>query len=161
MYQAGHSQNKGTAGDVAGQRAFFNFSFFQTTPKSPIVSGTGTTNGQQVSNGVALNYSVSASSPLPGITFTYQWTASCGGSFSTPTATSTSFTPAGTAGAQIVTCTVTDNCGRTSFISFPITILPPPVSPVVSNDNAVISGTCPPYLFTPLFLKVAQFGFWC
>ncbi len=152
MYQAGHSQNKGTAGDVAGQRAFFNFSFFQTTPKSPIVSGTGTTNGQQVSNGVALNYSVSASSPLPGITFTYQWTASCGGSFSTPTATSTSFTPAGTAGAQIVTCTVTDNCGRTSFISFPITILPPPVSPVVSNDNAVISGTCPPG--TPVSIDV-------
>ena len=43
MYQAGHSQNRGTAGDVAGQRAFFNFSFFQTTPKSPVVSGTGTT----------------------------------------------------------------------------------------------------------------------
>ena len=28
MYEAGHSHNKGTAGDVAAQRAFFNFSFF-------------------------------------------------------------------------------------------------------------------------------------
>ena len=36
MYEAGHSHIAGTAGDIAAQRAFFNFSFFQTTPKSYI-----------------------------------------------------------------------------------------------------------------------------
>ncbi|MBL0334544.1 MAG: tandem-95 repeat protein [Chitinophagaceae bacterium] len=152
MYEAGHSMNKGSAGDVAGQRAFFNFSFFQVTPKAPILSGTGPAAGVQVSNGDVLTYTISASSPMPGITFTYLWTASCAGTFSNPTGTSTTFTPAGTAGVAVVTCTVTDNCGRNSFQSYPVTILPPPVSPTVANDNANISGSCPPG--TPVSIDV-------
>ena len=144
MYEAGHSMRNGTVGDVAGQRAFFNFSLFQTTPKAPQLSSSGPINGQQVSNGTVLNLSVSASSPLPGMTFTYAWTATCGGLFSAPTSASTTFTPSGTAGVQVISCTVTDNCGRASFQSFSITILPPPAVPNVTNDAATISGSCPP-----------------
>ena len=152
MYEAGHSMNRGSAGDVAGQRAFFNFSFFQVTPKAPILSGSGPSAGVQVSNGDVLTYTISASSPMPGITFTYLWTASCAGTFSNPTGTSTTFTPSGSAGVAVVTCTVTDNCGRNSFQSYPVTILPPPVSPTVANDNANISGSCPPG--TPVSIDV-------
>ncbi len=144
MYEAGHAYTKGTAGDIAAQRAFFNFSLFQTTPKAPTLSSTGPISGQQVSNGDVISLSVSASSPMPGITFTYLWTASCAGIFSNPTAASTTFTPSGTGGVHVISCTVTDNCGRTSFQSFPISVLPPPAPPTVADDAATISGTCPP-----------------
>lgn len=152
MYEAGHSHNKGTAGDVAAMRAFFNFSFFQTTPKAPQINGTGPAANLQVSNGEVLSFSVSATSPLPGNSFTYQWTANADGTFSAPTATSTTFTPNATAGPCVVTCTVTDNCGRTAFQSFPVTILPSPTAPTVVNDAVSISGTCPPG--TPVTLNV-------
>ncbi len=144
MYEAAHSHNKGTAGDVAAQRAFFNFSFFQITPKAPQLTVSGISINQQVTNGNLLNLSVTATSPLTGISFSYQWTSTCGGVFSNPTSASTTFNPPVTPGTCAVTCKVTDNCGRTSIQSFPITVLGPPAPPVANNDVAAISNSCAP-----------------
>lgn len=144
MYEAGHSHNKGTAGDVAAQRAFLNFSFFQQIPKSPQQTVSGITNGQIVVSGNTINASVTASSPLTGITFSHQWSSTCGGTFSSTTASNTIFT-APTVGVNtncIITCTVTDNCGRSSYKSFSITVLPPPRPPVTVNDNLALDPSC-------------------
>ena len=145
MYEASHSINKGTANDVAAQRAFFNFSFFQTTPKAPQLTVVGITAGQQITGGASVTgLNVSASSPLAGITFTYLWTTSCGGTFSNPTGTTTNFTaPAVGANTNcIITCKVTDNCGRVSFNSYPIIILAPPAPPVAVADSRQIDNSC-------------------
>ena len=144
MYEAAHSHNKGTVDDVAAQRAFWNFSFFQVQPKAPNLTVGGITSGQQVTNGTLLNLSVSATSPLVGITFTYQWSSTCGGTFSAATAANTTFNPPTTPGNCVVTCKVTDNCGRASFLSFPIVILPAAAPPTVVNDVANLSGACSP-----------------
>jgi hypothetical protein len=137
MYEAGHSHNKLTANDVAAQRAFLNFSFFQVQPKAPQLSFSGITGGQTIpGNTTITGLNVSASSPLAGITFTYQWSSSCGGTFSSATGATTNFT-APTVGATtncIISCVVTDNCGRASFQSFPITILG--ATPPTANADA-------------------------
>ncbi len=146
MYEAGHSHNKGTAGDVAAQRAFLNFSFFQILPKAPNITTTGITTGQNINSGANVPVSASATSPLAGITFSYLWTSSCGGSFANSTLANTTFTaPAVTSITPCtITCQVSDNCGRTSFLSYAVTILPPPASPVANNDVGNISGSCTP-----------------
>jgi hypothetical protein len=137
MYEAGHSHNKATAGDVAAQRAFLNFSFFQVQPKAPQLTFTGITGGLTIAgNTTIMGLSVGATSLLTGITFTYQWSSSCGGTFSNATGTTTNFT-APTVGATtscILSCVVTDNCGRASFQSFPITILG--ATPPTANADA-------------------------
>ena len=150
MYEAAHSINKGTSNDVAAQRAFFNFSFFQVIEKSPIIPSilNGVTTGQYVQHGTPLNLSITAaSSIIPGTTFTYQWTSTCGGTF----------TPASGLGQNVtwdppsvislttcgISCTVTDNCGRASFTtSAPIYILPPPVPPTANPDAATVVLIC-------------------
>ena len=144
MYEAGHSHNKGTAGDVAAQRAFFNFSFFQILPKAPNITTTGITTGQNINSGASVPVSASASSPLTGVTFTYLWSSSCGGTFANSTAASTTFTAPTVASPTpcTVTCKVSDNCGRTSFLSYSITILSGPQPPVANSDAASIDVTC-------------------
>jgi Bacterial Ig domain/Bacterial cadherin-like domain/Secretion system C-terminal sorting domain len=144
MYEPAHSHNKGSVNDVAAQRAFWNFSFFQILPKAPNLTVTGVTSGQQVTNGNLLNLSVSATSPLAGITFSYQWSSTCGGTFSAATSANTTFNPPTTAGNCVVSCIVTDNCGRVSFQSFPVVILPAAAPPTVVNDVANLSGSCSP-----------------
>ncbi len=137
MYEAGHSHNKATAADVAAQRAFLNFSFFQVQPKAPQLSFTGITGGQTIAGNTTITgLNVGATSPLTGITFTYQWSSSCGGTFSSPTGTTTNFT-APTVGATtscVLSCVVSDNCGRSSFQSFPVTILG--ATPPTANADA-------------------------
>jgi len=142
MYEAGHNINGGTVNSIAAMRAFFNFSFFQTTPKSPHLTVTGVVSGQQITNGSLLNLSVTATSPLIGISFTYQWSSSNGGTFSAPTSANTTFNPPTTPGVCVITCLVSDNCGRQSFSSFPVTVLGPPTPPTVADDAAAISGSC-------------------
>jgi hypothetical protein len=144
MYEAGHSANKGSAGDVAAQRAFFNFSFFQLTPKVPQLTVTGIIEGQQVSGSNVLNLSILATSNLPGTTFSYQWSSNCSaGGFSNPTAATTTYTvPVVTTTTNcVITCTVTDNCGRKSFEAYPIIIRANhPPTPV--NDAAAVDPGC-------------------
>lgn len=126
MYEGGHDLDKGSDDDIAAQRAFFNFSFFQLSIKSPQVNVNGVASNFIINSGHSISgFTVSASSPLPGISYTYQWSSNCGGVFSDPTSTSTNFTAANnsitTEGA--ITCLVKDNCGRTTFKSFPIKII--------------------------------------
>ncbi len=144
MYEAGHSHDKGTAADVAAQRAFFNFSFLQVQPKAPQITVTGLVSGQNINSGSVTNVSVSATSPLAGITFSYLWTSTCGGTFANATAASTTFTAPTVVSTTpcVLTCKVTDNCGRASFQSFPVTIVPPPVGPTANPDVASVSVTC-------------------
>jgi hypothetical protein len=144
MYEAGHSHNRGSAADVAAQRAFFNFSFFQVQPKAPNITVTGLTSGQNINSGTVTNVSVSATSPLIGVNFSYLWTSSCGGTFANATSATTTFTAPTVAGPTpcVLTCRVSDNCGRTSFQSFPVVILSGPQPPVPAPDNASISVTC-------------------
>ncbi len=137
MYEAGHSHNKGTTSDVAAQRAFLNFSFFQVQPKAPQLTFSGISGGQTIQGNTTITgLNVGATSPLSGITFSYQWTSSCGGTFSNATGTTTNFTApnVGSTTNCVISCVVTDNCGRTSFQSFPVTILA--VNPPVANPDA-------------------------
>ena len=144
MYEAGHSHNKGTANDVAAQRAFLNFSFFQVQPKVPNLTVIGLANGQTINSGDILPVSVSATSPLSGVTFTYLWTSSCGGTFANATAASTTFTAPVVASPTpcVITCVVSDNCGRTSFKSYGVTILSGPQPPVANPDAASVDVSC-------------------
>ena len=144
MYEAGHRLNKGTAGDVAAQRAFLNFSFFQAQFKAPNITLSGITAGQNINGGTIVSVSASATSPLTGVTFTYLWSCSCGGSFANATATSTTFTAPTVVSPTpcVITCQVTDNCGRASFKSYPVNILPGPQPPVANPDATSISVTC-------------------
>ena len=144
MYEAGHSHNRGSVADVAAQRAFLNFSFFQVQPKVPNITVSGVAIGQNINGGTVVPVSVSATSPLTGVTFSYLWSSSCGGTFANPTATSTTFTAPTVAGPTpcVITCRVSDNCGRTSFKSFPVVILSGPQPPVPNPDAASISVTC-------------------
>ncbi|MEJ7609773.1 MAG: Ig-like domain-containing protein [Ferruginibacter sp.] len=147
MYEAGHSHNRGSVADVAAQRAFLNFSFFQVLPKAPQLNITGISSGQMVQTGSNINgLNVVASSPLAGVTFSYQWSSSCGGVFSNPTGTTTNFTAPAVAVPTVclVVCKVTDNCSRVSYQSFPITVIPPPVAPTPQNDNKTIGSSCTP-----------------
>jgi uncharacterized repeat protein (TIGR01451 family) len=128
MYEGGHDLNASTsiAANVAAQRAFFNFLLvagierrpaMTTNIPSPIISGTTV-----------------AVSEIGGST--YKWASDCGGSFSTPTASSTTFT------APVVstntTCNIrvaiTDICSRRNFQVTSILIAAP-------SANVTINGT--------------------
>ena len=145
MYEPAHS-HAGTAGDfVAAQRVFLNFSFFQVQPKAPQLNVTGVSGGQQILGGSTLTgLNVVATSILSGINYTYLWSSTCGGTFSSATAATTNYTApiVGVTTNCIVTCKVTDNCGRVSFQSFPVTIVPAPQPPVANPDAASVSALC-------------------
>jgi hypothetical protein len=143
MYEAGHSINKGTANDVAAQRAFFNFSFFSTMEKTPQISVNPIPD--ILYNGQTYTFSASASG-LPGLTFQFSWNSGCTGTFvpSNGIGQSVSYTPAtvGSATPCVITLVVTDNCGRRNFFSKSVTIMPGNRPPVAVTDNASITGTC-------------------
>ncbi len=144
MYEASHNINNNSAGSVAAQRAFFNFSFYNTLYKIPQLAVTGIIDGQQIpGSSTVTGLHITASSILTGMTFTYQWTSTCGGSFSNSTGATTNFTaPAvGSASSCVITCKVTDNCGRSSFSAF-IIILGPGSPPIANNDVASIDPGC-------------------
>ncbi|MEI6948301.1 Ig-like domain-containing protein [Paraflavisolibacter sp. H34] len=144
MYEAGHDLNKATAHSVAAQRAFLDFSFFQGIEKAPQISTASLTEGMKIYGGITPSFTASAASVFPGNSFTYKWSSSCGGSFSAPASATTTFTPPVVAQATscVLTLTVMDACGRTSFKSVPVTILPPNRVPVPAADNASLDPLC-------------------
>ena len=147
MYEAGHSLNKGSANDVAAQRAFFNFSFFQVIEKSPVLPAiTSISAGQNVQVGTTINCVIgNATSIIPGTTFTYQWVSSCGGTFSPASGLgqNVNWTAPGSPGPCALTCVVADNCGRASFqTTSPINVIPAPALPVANPDAATVTLTC-------------------
>ncbi|MBS4044149.1 MAG: tandem-95 repeat protein, partial [Chitinophagaceae bacterium] len=144
MYEGGHDIAGSSVEQVAAQRAFLNFSFFQNIEKAPQVSTTGVVASQLLRGGTNYFPSVSVSSILTGQTYTYQWSSSCGGNFSNATVSNPTYTPPSVANntACILSCVITDNCGRKSFTSIPITIAPPPRKPVATADVGTIFSEC-------------------
>jgi hypothetical protein len=125
MYEAGHNiNNDGTVAErVAAQRAFFNFSFLASIDKVPKVLSTNIPTLMSSLNTYTL--SVTANSPA-GSSLTYLWSSSCGGTFTPTNASSTTFTAPSTANLTscIISCKITDACGRITTSSVPVTIRP-------------------------------------
>jgi hypothetical protein len=132
LYEAGHDIFKATSTEnIAAVRAFFNFSFLASSDKVPYVSAVNIPS--TMSGGVATPLSVTVSSPI-GLALSYQWTSSCGGTFSAAISASTNFTPPTATGntSCIIRCLITDACGRQTCQSMPVTIsiLPTGISEV-------------------------------
>ena len=147
MYVSGHSHNKGTVADVAVQRTFLNFSFFQVAPKAPVLSVSGINPGIQVQGGTNINnLTVAVTSPFPANTFTYFWSSTCGGTFSAPNAATSNYTApvVGVSTNCLIICKVIDQCGRVSFQTFPITVTPGPLPPTPQNDTKTVASACNP-----------------
>ena len=137
MYEACHSLNKGTAGDVPAQRVFFNWSFLATIEKVPVITSI---TGMPVGNifnaqpyphtyPLSVNYSSPVSSGFSSVTWsiTRVDNGASAGSFSpngTLASTNTVFTPGNT--ATNLECNLTvkiiDACGRSTFETIPVTI---------------------------------------
>jgi hypothetical protein len=129
MYTGGHNINKGNEDAVAAMRSFFNFSYLSVYDKSidPNIIGP--------INLVSLNtYTYRATLPVGNNSsnYTYHWTSTCGGTFSTPYDTVTNFTAPSVASCTpcVIYCTITDGCGREYYQAFDITICSsiPPVA---------------------------------
>jgi hypothetical protein len=144
MYEGGHSHNKGTADDVAAQRAFFNFSLLTAIEKAIIPAPTTT---------VALNDTLYSGTPeaftfsLPAganpALFPTLWSSSCGGTFS-PNATQQNvlFTPptVTTTTPCLVSVQVTDSCGRKFSSARSVTILCS-INGTTTATNIACNGT--------------------
>ncbi|MBU3714238.1 MAG: tandem-95 repeat protein, partial [Ferruginibacter sp.] len=157
MMEAGHSINKGTAGDVPAQRAFFNWSFLSNMDKAAIkinsINGIPA-NGKVLSTQsypIVANYNLLSSVTNAVVTW------SCVrkdngvnfGTFSpngTTAAGNTTFTPDAVTGPVevVITIRIADPCGRQSFLSQPAIVYPGPTPPVANNDFGTISGSCTP-----------------
>ena len=149
MLNGGHDLNRGTIGDVAAQRAFWNWSFLAAQDKAiKINSVTGIpVNGIVTSNStynLSVNYSI-ASSANTNLTFTWSCIQTSNstsfGSFSpngSNASSSTVFTPTvvTTPTDVVIQIVIRDGCGRQSFESYPVTIVPNKVniSGTVWND---------------------------
>jgi hypothetical protein len=155
MISGGHDYNKdvtSTPNRVALIRAMLNFSYMAVLQKSVAVTmnipatipgGTGTT----------LNYTLNP----PGGSYTTQWTASCGGTFSpNANAATVTYTPPANVTSCIISVRLTDACGRVAFDSKQVAVgcvltITPSVNTVSCNGgangaiNLSISGGSAPY----------------
>jgi len=143
MYQGGHtSAGRGTIqSQVAFQRAFFNFLFNSGIEKRLQINAV-IPNGYVTGVPKAVSVIVSSGSAP----YTYQWTSNCGSGsvFANPNAATTTFT-LGNVGPQytcVITCVVTDACGRRNFVSVPIGSETPPPNPVLISINSQTNVTC-------------------
>lgn len=129
MYEGGHDLHGAvgtTAEKVAAQRAFFNFCLL--AGKAKTVSFTSFNIPTSFQGSQALPVSVNVTSGTPS--YTYQWTSSIpGGYFGNANAASTFYMtpPVMTTTNGVLTCVVTDQCGRRNFISVPIIVNPSPL----------------------------------
>ncbi len=123
IYAAGHSYGT-KAADIALQRVFMNFSFWAMEDKKFDVSLSGVPTTMEGT--LSYNFSASVVSNLPPSTYTYQWTSSAGGTFSDPTAVNPTFTAPNVSinTPCIIDCKVVDICGRISFYSQVIPVMP-------------------------------------
>lgn len=160
MYEAGHDIKKaGGTASIAAIRAFFNFSLLSSVDKVPFISVANVPTTMSI--GVGYTVSVTANSPVSS-PLTYQWTSSCGGTFTNASAASTTFTPpnVGSVTSCMITVTVSDACGRQTSTATPITIQPcsqsvtssvTPLCPGATNTgviNMTVTGGTAPYTYT-------------
>jgi gliding motility-associated-like protein len=137
-YQASHDIGGITEDRIAAQRIFFNFSFFALHDKIPPIISAELSGQMNQMTANEVSSSLTANVTGSGTGFTYQWKATIDGMvtagvFSNPTGASTTFTPsASISSAQtcIITCIVTESCGRVSFDTRKVKIIPP-----VSGNN--------------------------
>lgn len=146
MYEAGHDISKLGVGSgsqsITAMRAFWDFSLISSVDKVPAVSAATVPSPIQINTDNAV--SITASSPV-GLTLTYLWTATLNGvatgSFASATSATTTFRTA-TAGNYIITYTITDACGRVTFVSTPVTVSSLPPSPTVVADALTLDPGC-------------------
>ncbi|MFK7772199.1 MAG: Ig-like domain-containing protein [Saprospiraceae bacterium] len=135
MYMAGHDHgDDNDPENIAAQRAFFNFSFWSATFKAINASAN-----------ISISFSLNVATPVTAFAsggagdFTYEWSATCAGTFANPLAASTNFTPT-VSGPCVITVKITDGCGRTSFVSESVVININPQPPVANNDTGSTSS---------------------
>ncbi|GIV30874.1 MAG: hypothetical protein KatS3mg029_0225 [Saprospiraceae bacterium] len=125
MYEAGHQlDKKSDEANIAAMRAFFNFSLLAASGSDKSIQVTATSAAQQVKGGTPVN--VSATAAGGDGNFTYEWSSSCGGQFSNPTAPSTTFTPPSVSKVSpcLITVSVSDGCyTRSAFDNVELTLL--------------------------------------
>lgn len=128
MYEGGHNLNESgtTAQKVAAQRAFFNFCLLAGKAKTVAFTSYSIPASFQGSQALPVAVNVTSGSPP----YNYQWISSIsGGYFGDPNAASTFYMApvviSVTSG--VLTCIVTDQCGRKNFVSVPIIINPSPL----------------------------------
>lgn len=137
MYEGGHSVNKGTAGDVAAQRAFFNFLLLtaidrraagtSAASRTPIVNVTSPTPGTAIAANGSSTIPVKGTATGGSGSYSYKWSSTCfdtsgnqvtAGTFANAILPSTTFTKP-TVSSGSVNCNITlqviDTCGRFSF----------------------------------------------
>ena len=133
MYQGGHRLDKDTkAYNIAAQRAFLNFSLMAATKKAIHASAV-------MPPVLEANKSVVLTASATGGSGNYQfnWTSSCGGTFSNPYSSTTTFTPPdGVVNLDcIIQVSITDDCGvRMGFDKRMITVQGRPSPPVAVDD---------------------------
>ncbi len=139
MYEGGHNIGGTGVDNIAAQRVFFNFSFYTAFARQ---FKTSMSNVPSVVYGNQTYYNLSVSVPilLPGSAVSYQWTSSCGGAFSSANSRITNFTaPDVSVTTQcIITCKITDECGRVTFESAPVTVIPLNRPPACTGDAGIV-----------------------
>lgn len=128
MYQGGHDLNaSGTIQErVAAQRAFFNFCLLAGKAKSVSFTSYNIPTSFQASQALPVSVNVTSGTP----DYTYQWSSSIpGGYFGNANASSTFYMtpPVLSSTYGVLTCLVTDQCGRRNFVSVPIVVNPSPL----------------------------------
>lgn len=121
MYQSGHNITGTAAINISAMRQFFNFSFMAMEDKVPAIAASSIASTMSSNN--TYTFSVTASSPV-GASLSYQWSSYGGGVFSNATAATTSFSTNNVFSDTdcVVTCLVTDACGRSTFTAVPVQI---------------------------------------
>ncbi|PWJ57353.1 hypothetical protein CLV98_10760 [Dyadobacter jejuensis] len=165
MYQAGHDIGGNKAENVGAQRIFFNWSFLAIIDKAPQLA-LSLPPGSSEFVGASAQIQLGAVSVTPGVT--YKWTNSCGGTFSNANIANPIFTApnAITNTPCLITCTVTDACGRETVESKSITVVGPiTLSGSVFNDanglsDLTVNGTKIGQLSSspsiPLFVNISD-----
>jgi len=129
MIEAGHSFNGTAPANVAAQRAFLNYSFLVAWEKSAVPRITNFPSKVYSQQPTMLAYNIEANVP-PAITSTYttSWSSSCGGTFTnidSTTGSSTFIPPIVSVPTYCnISVTITDSCGRKSFDTQLVMIMP-------------------------------------
>lgn len=117
MYEAGHDLTTGAMADqVAAQRAYFNFLLLAGINRQ-LAATSSIPSAMMARSAYPLSVEVSGGSPP----YTYQWSNTIGGTFSTPNSPFTNFTLPNLLSAAngVVRVTINDACSRKTFVSIP------------------------------------------
>jgi len=134
MYTSGHDFTlSGTIPEqVAAQRSFLNYMFLAGKAKQLLFSSY--TIPTSFSGLQPQNVSVTVTSGTGP--YTYLWTSTIPGFFVDSTAASTYFIPSNTTTSGVITCTVTDACGRKNFINELIIVTSSPLPVTLTSFTA-------------------------